>query len=149
MRSGPFTTAVLLLGNDHLDDHHLVQRERGEQRSQTIRCDTPSAGTKRLALDHFRGHGQSMHRVALRSSAQVRQRQERALRWIEQPIPRVNLHVTPWHGQLGQYSTLSYCWGGPQQVRLVTNNLQSFQTRAKIAILYPRRFEMPFLQLNT
>lgn len=42
---------------------------------------------------------------------------------------QVRLHITPkkGQGQLGRYAALSYCWGGPQEVRLTRDNLDLLQ----------------------
>lgn len=51
----------------------------------------------------------------------------RVLRISGQP-PCLQVHVhTSTEDQIGRYAALSYCWGGPQEVRLTTDNLDSRQ----------------------
>lgn len=59
----------------------------------------------------------------------------------ERPFPKIHLHVTPKQGQVGQYVALSYCWGGPQQVRLTTNNLQTFQAGGLDGLALPQTLQ--------
>lgn len=59
--------------NDHFDNQHLKEREEAEQRGEPIRCKHPKCKEQKFQhLDHFRHHVYSVHRVQLRSSAQVR-----------------------------------------------------------------------------
>ncbi|KAM5347695.1 hypothetical protein ACJ41O_007519 [Fusarium nematophilum] len=46
----------------------------------------------------------------------------------QEPFPQVNLHMAP-PGKVGEYAALSYCWGGPQEIQLVTSNLEIFKRK--------------------
>ncbi|KAI0165153.1 HET-domain-containing protein [Hypoxylon sp. FL1284] len=41
--------------------------------------------------------------------------------------PRVRLRVTSQEDEMGLYAALSYCWGGPQLLRLTKDNITRFQ----------------------
>ncbi|ORY68698.1 FluG domain-containing protein [Pseudomassariella vexata] len=64
--------------NDHFDDHHLDGKERAEQQGEPIACKHPKCSEVKLrSVYAFRNHVQSIHGVALRSSAQVQKMRTR------------------------------------------------------------------------
>lgn len=59
-------------------------------------------------------------------------------------VPKIRLHVpTMERGmrEVGQYATLSYCWGGPQQLKLARDNISTFRRGGYLDKGWPQTFK--------